>query len=359
MLAAAIDALLPGRHADRRRRPGDRRRRAARALPARAAGSPTGSGSVETLAEAEPADAGHRRRAGHRHRRRGPRRARRPGQVPRPTGGVLSVAAPRVPGRGAPATSWTGRARCSASAPTWCCATRRRSGCTGCASRPADAALADRLAPAYRAVERAADPRHAHRLQRRRRRRHLPRRGRAGPARPARSRSCGWCPALAAAPVAAFFRDPRAGRARTTRPRSWPPATARCSRSSGCTTSASATSEFLRIAVFLSVLDVHVNRSPVAGRVVDYFVVDGGYAAAMKPEAEHNVAAYTVLETDPRHGRRGPADRADRPPDRAAGAGRLAAGQGRAVRPDPVRLAHRRLPAGRRGRRRWSPPATG
>ena len=55
--------------------------------------------------------------------------------------------------------------------------------------------------------------------------------------------------------------------------------------------------EFLRIAVFLSVLDVHVNRAPVAGRVVDYFVEDGGFAAAMKPAAEHNVAAYTVLET--------------------------------------------------------------
>ena len=44
-------------------------------------------------------------------------------------------------------------------------------------------------------------------------------------------------------------------------------------------------------------LDVHVNRSPVAGKVVDYFVEDGGYAAAMKPAAEHNVAAYTVLDT--------------------------------------------------------------
>ena len=68
--------------------------------------------------------------------------------------------------------------------------------------------------------------------------------------------------------------------------------------------------EFLRIAVFLSVLDVHVNRAPVAGKVVDYFVDDGGFAAAMKPEAEHNVAAYTVLETAPRHGGRGPAHRA-------------------------------------------------
>ena len=45
-------------------------------------------------------------------------------------------------------------------------------------------------------------------------------------------------------------------------------------------------------------LDVHVNRAPVAGKVVDYFVADGGFAAAMKPEAEHNVAAYTVLDTD-------------------------------------------------------------
>jgi phosphatidylserine decarboxylase len=31
--------------------------------------------------------------------------------------------------------------------------------------------------------------------------------------------------------------------------------------------------------------------------VVDYFATDGGFAAAMKPQAEHNVAAYTVLDT--------------------------------------------------------------
>jgi phosphatidylserine decarboxylase len=49
------------------------------------------------------------------------------------------------------------------------------------------------------------------------------------------------------------------------------------------------------------VLDVHVNRAPVAGKVVDYFVTDGGFAAAMKPEAEHNVAAYTLFDTA--HGR--------------------------------------------------------
>jgi phosphatidylserine decarboxylase len=116
-------------------------------------------------------------------------------------------------------------------------------------------------------------------------------------ARRLRPRSRLWLlPALAAAPVAAFFRDPV---------RHVPTdAAAIVAASDGKVLSVEHTrddrlggEEFLRIAVFLSVLDVHVNRSPVAGRVVDHFVVDGGFAAAMKPEAEHNVAAYTVLDT--------------------------------------------------------------
>jgi len=113
-----------------------------------------------------------------------------------------------------------------------------------------------------------------------------------------RPRSRLWLvPALAAVPVAAFFRDPERdppedesaivaasdGRVlsveRLTEPRFGEPA------------------EYLRVAVFLSVLDVHVNRAPVAGRVVEYFVEDGGYAPAMHPAAEHNVAGYTVLDT--------------------------------------------------------------
>jgi phosphatidylserine decarboxylase len=103
-------------------------------------------------------------------------------------------------------------------------------------------------------------------------------------------------PALAAAPVAAFFRDPQ---------RDVPAdPDAIVAASDGKVLSVEMVrddrlgpDEFLRIAVFLSVLDVHINRSPVAGRVVDHFVVDGGFAAAMKPDAEHNVAAYTVLDT--------------------------------------------------------------
>jgi phosphatidylserine decarboxylase len=121
--------------------------------------------------------------------------------------------------------------------------------------------------------------------------------GLAAFARVARPKSKLWLlPALAAAPVAAFFRDPE---------RDVPEdETAVVAASDGRVLSVQrlrderfGDSEFLRVAVFLSVLDVHVNRSPVAGKVVDYFVADGGFAAAMKPDAEHNVAAYTVLDT--------------------------------------------------------------
>jgi phosphatidylserine decarboxylase len=121
--------------------------------------------------------------------------------------------------------------------------------------------------------------------------------GLAAAARVTRRHSKWWiAPVIAAAPVAAFFRDPE---------RAIPDDQAAVvAASDGKVLSVErfvdtrlGDEEFLRIAVFLSVLDVHVNRSPVAGRVVDYFVEDGGFTAAMKPAAEHNVAAYTVLDT--------------------------------------------------------------
>jgi phosphatidylserine decarboxylase len=121
--------------------------------------------------------------------------------------------------------------------------------------------------------------------------------GLAALTRLARPKSRLWLvPALAAAPVAAFFRDPE---------RDVPEdQSAVVAASDGKVLSVERVrddrfgpDEFLRVAVFLSVFDVHVNRAPVAGRVVDYFVTDGGFAAAMRPEAEHNVAAYTVLDT--------------------------------------------------------------
>jgi phosphatidylserine decarboxylase len=102
--------------------------------------------------------------------------------------------------------------------------------------------------------------------------------------------------AIAAVPVAAFFRDPR---------RLVPEdAGAVVSSADGTVLSVERMTddrfgpgEWLRIAVFLSVLDVHVNRSPVAGRVVDVVREEGGYAMAQSASAEHNVACYTVLET--------------------------------------------------------------
>ena len=124
--------------------------------------------------------------------------------------------------------------------------------------------------------------------------------GLAALARASRPGSRLWLlPALAAVPVATFFRDPE--RDVPTDPDAVVAAADGKVLSVERLTDDRLGGEFLRIAVFLSVLDVHVNRMPVAGRVADYFVIDGGYANAMTAAAEHNVAAYTVLDTD--HGR--------------------------------------------------------
>jgi phosphatidylserine decarboxylase len=123
--------------------------------------------------------------------------------------------------------------------------------------------------------------------------------GVAGLTRKLRPNSKLWLlPAVAAAPAAAFFRDPQ--RVTDDDP------DAVVAASDGKVLSVerlhddrfgTGDSEWLRIAVFLSVFDVHVNRSPVAGQVVDVFRETGGFAPAMKPSAEHNVACYTVLDT--------------------------------------------------------------
>lgn len=54
--------------------------------------------------------------------------------------------------------------------------------------------------------------------------------------------------------------------------------------------------EWLRVATFLSLADVHINRSPVAGKVLDLVRQEGGFAAADSADAEHNNALYTVIE---------------------------------------------------------------
>lgn len=59
--------------------------------------------------------------------------------------------------------------------------------------------------------------------------------------------------------------------------------------------------EWLRISVFLALNDVHVNRSPVAGRVERLHREAGGFAPADAADAEHNNALYTIIQ-----GLRGP-----------------------------------------------------
>lgn len=43
--------------------------------------------------------------------------------------------------------------------------------------------------------------------------------------------------------------------------------------------------ERVRIAIFLSVFDVHIQRAPVAGRILRYVYTPGGYANAISPDA--------------------------------------------------------------------------
>lgn len=103
-------------------------------------------------------------------------------------------------------------------------------------------------------------------------------------------------PALAAPLVALFLRDP----ARTT-----PPDPHRVYAASDGTVLAVeklyderfGPEEWLRIVVFLSILDVHLNRAPVAGKVVAILQEAGGFAAANSGAAEHNQAQYTIIES--------------------------------------------------------------
>jgi phosphatidylserine decarboxylase len=103
-------------------------------------------------------------------------------------------------------------------------------------------------------------------------------------------------PATLAALLATFFRDPK-------RPVVADPALV-YGASDGVVLSVQELTDerfgaqpWLRIAVFLSILDVHVNRAPVAGKVVELVPEEGGFANASYAAAEHNQALYTVIET--------------------------------------------------------------
>lgn len=114
-------------------------------------------------------------------------------------------------------------------------------------------------------------------------------------------RRLAWPPLIAAGGVAAFFRDPR---------RSTPPDPALLySAADGFVLDVDEVDEpwflggrGLRIITFLSLFDVHVNRSPVAGTLVKTRHIDGGYAAAMdRAGSEENERQLLAID-----GTRGP-----------------------------------------------------
>lgn len=55
---------------------------------------------------------------------------------------------------------------------------------------------------------------------------------------------------------------------------------------------------WIRIEIFLSVTDVHINRAPVAGRVVDRWEEPGGFSPAFLGSSENNDSSYIVLENE-------------------------------------------------------------
>ena len=79
------------------------------------------------------------------------------------------------------------------------------------------------------------------------------------------------------------------------------PATGASARSSGCArppSSASARPQRLRVSIFLSVFDVHINRAPVAGRVVRSIYVPGSFLnAAADKASEENERRGIVIDT--------------------------------------------------------------
>ena len=54
--------------------------------------------------------------------------------------------------------------------------------------------------------------------------------------------------------------------------------------------------EWIRIAAFLSPLDVHINRAPIAGQLVDTWEEPGGFLPAFRDDSELNSSRYIVLE---------------------------------------------------------------
>jgi len=104
-----------------------------------------------------------------------------------------------------------------------------------------------------------------------------------------------WLPAALAALLAAFFRDPK-------RTVVLDPAVVYAASDGVVTAVEEVIDEsfgdapWLRVAVFLSVFDPHVNRAPVAGVVAAVTPRTGSFVDARHPNAVNNYSVYTLIE---------------------------------------------------------------
>ncbi len=87
--------------------------------------------------------------------------------------------------------------------------------------------------------------------------------------------------------VALFFRDPDRVSPRDAR-LVLAPADGRVMHAGAARPAEAPPGEWLQITIFLSVLDVHINRTPVAGRVRRVDFVPGSFRAAFRPDAHAN-----------------------------------------------------------------------
>jgi phosphatidylserine decarboxylase len=97
------------------------------------------------------------------------------------------------------------------------------------------------------------------------------------------------CAAVLAVGMGAFFRDP--DRASDAMPG------AVLAPADGRIVDVQTTDRDVEIAIFLSLWNVHVTRSPVAGRLTSCARFDGGYEAAFKPSASNNSRCALSIDT--------------------------------------------------------------
>ena len=112
-----------------------------------------------------------------------------------------------------------------------------------------------------------------------------------------------------------------------------------------------------RISIFMSVFNCHVNRSPVAGRIDRIAYRPGVFINAELDKASEDNERNSLVISTPQWARRRDPDRgAGGTPDRFLCPRRAVDRCRRAVRPDPLRLAPRRLICPT-APRHWSPKA--